>query len=870
MRLERLVVGGFGRLVSGLELDFAPGFNLVLAPNEGGKTTLSQFITAMFYGFGRRQGGSHRFQPWSGGQVGGELTYRLDSDQVFTISRHLVRRGEKLSLRDGGGQEVELGKRQPGELHLGLSRGAFLTVSRVELDDLQGAFSGRGKDGSQARQELKGFFFQEAATRGELANPVEVRESWQEEAAGLYSRDRRRGRADQGLVQELEQADKELAQARAEQEKARGVMEELRSLEAQAREAEAALARAVRALEQAQAARQRGELLQRRAQLQGEMAQLTAQGLADEATQLRARDLEQEAVRLQGEAKKARARAGRQKEQVAAPLDEEALATLDRRLVGLRARQGELERRGKELAAQEDRLRQRWGLEPAELVRLDQDLPTRLEAARQALARAREQAEARRQELEARGARPAELAWAWPLGLAGMGLGVLLLLAWWVGAPLAWAPQAGVAAVLAGLGLAVWGRLCRRRQEDWQEAHQGLAAARELVEAARRELDTLTATLGPEPARAPAPELAAALARARDLAAAREALARDEQDLTADLEEVLQELKTLGSRPGEEPEAALARLGREAAAAARVGEEVRRLEDQAREKEAQAQERRQELERLLADSGLADLAALAQAAQRSRQVRELAAQLAEVDQQLGGAPGPGESVDVQALARAEEQAGKDLEESQTHLRRLEAQRGQLQERLEQLKKRPQPAQLQARRDQIEQRRRDLARRHTVLLLAGALLQRAMDQFRLQAQPQLLVRAARYLEQASAGAYKWLGSDLFRPDMRKEPRISARRDQGRAEREAEDLSRGTRDQLYLCLRLALADEITQRGQAIPLILDDPLVNMDDTRLRASLEMLAALAPERQVLLMTCHQEQARLLERITRCQTLELA
>ncbi len=157
----------------------------------------------------------------------------------------------------------------------------------------------------------------------------------------------------------------------------------------------------------------------------------------------------------------------------------------------------------------------------------------------------------------------------------------------------------------------------------------------------------------------------------------------------------------------------------------------------------------------------------------------------------------------------------------------------------------------------------------MLLLAGALLQRAMDQFRLESQPQLLLRAARYLERASAGAYKWLGSDLFHPGAAKEPRISARRDRGRAEREAEELSRGTRDLLYLCLRLALADEITEQGQSVPLILDDPLVNMDDTRLRAGLELLAELAGERQVLLMTCHQQQAEMLARITPCRPLPL-
>ena len=61
------------------------------------------------------------------------------------------------------------------------------------------------------------------------------------------------------------------------------------------------------------------------------------------------------------------------------------------------------------------------------------------------------------------------------------------------------------------------------------------------------------------------------------------------------------------------------------------------------------------------------------------------------------------------------------------------------------------------------------------------------------------------------------------------------------------SDGTVDQLYLALRLAVAQELTPDA---PLILDDALVRFDDARLRSALEILKEEAQNKQVILFTC--------------------
>jgi uncharacterized protein YhaN len=67
-----------------------------------------------------------------------------------------------------------------------------------------------------------------------------------------------------------------------------------------------------------------------------------------------------------------------------------------------------------------------------------------------------------------------------------------------------------------------------------------------------------------------------------------------------------------------------------------------------------------------------------------------------------------------------------------------------------------------------------------------------------------------------------------------------------------LSQGARDQLYLALRLAVADLLSDDMQ-LPFIFDDPFLNWDETRLARMLQTLQALPDGRQVLLFSHRQE-----------------
>lgn len=64
-----------------------------------------------------------------------------------------------------------------------------------------------------------------------------------------------------------------------------------------------------------------------------------------------------------------------------------------------------------------------------------------------------------------------------------------------------------------------------------------------------------------------------------------------------------------------------------------------------------------------------------------------------------------------------------------------------------------------------------------------------------------------------------------------------------------LSRGARDELYLCLRVALVRMLSIDRLILPLIMDAPLVQVDQARKDLAMELLLELGRERQVILLT---------------------
>ena len=90
MKLCSLYIENFGGL-SGFEMDFEAGLTTLNRPNGFGKTTLAEFIRAMFYGFPRKtktreKSKRQKYTPWSGGKCGGNLVFEYEG-QRYRIER---------------------------------------------------------------------------------------------------------------------------------------------------------------------------------------------------------------------------------------------------------------------------------------------------------------------------------------------------------------------------------------------------------------------------------------------------------------------------------------------------------------------------------------------------------------------------------------------------------------------------------------------------------------------------------------------------------------------------------------------------------------------------------------------------------------
>ncbi len=71
-------------------------------------------------------------------------------------------------------------------------------------------------------------------------------------------------------------------------------------------------------------------------------------------------------------------------------------------------------------------------------------------------------------------------------------------------------------------------------------------------------------------------------------------------------------------------------------------------------------------------------------------------------------------------------------------------------------------------------------------------------------------------------------------------------------ESDYFSAGTVDQVYLALRLAIADWIDTSEDKMPILLDDALVQYDDERAKLAVSLLRELSGMRQIIMFTCHE------------------
>ncbi|KVS37966.1 ATP-binding protein [Burkholderia ubonensis] len=141
---------------------------------------------------------------------------------------------------------------------------------------------------------------------------------------------------------------------------------------------------------------------------------------------------------------------------------------------------------------------------------------------------------------------------------------------------------------------------------------------------------------------------------------------------------------------------------------------------------------------------------------------------------------------------------------------------------------------------------DAAEQYLEAATASRLLKWATDRYRDQKQGPMLKRAGEIFAGLTLGEFARLTVDTERTP----PALHAKRTKGTAV-EVTGMSEGTRDQLFLALRIAALELQLRNRTALPFVADDLFINFDDARAKAGLEALRDLSTRTQVLFLTHH-------------------
>ncbi len=180
------------------------------------------------------------------------------------------------------------------------------------------------------------------------------------------------------------------------------------------------------------------------------------------------------------------------------------------------------------------------------------------------------------------------------------------------------------------------------------------------------------------------------------------------------------------------------------------------------------------------------------------------------------------------------EAAQKLEAARSRLDRLRGQQAGLSRQED----------LEARQESLQQRVQKLEQWYRALGCAQEYLVMAQGELESRFAPRITAGAGAYLKTLTGGRYQRLLMD-------REMNLSAAAQKEGTALPAAWRSEGTVDQMYLALRLAVAQVLLPHA---PLILDDVFVRFDEGRLSAALELLSR--EQRQVIVFSCQEREKR--------------
>lgn len=291
----------------------------------------------------------------------------------------------------------------------------------------------------------------------------------------------------------------------------------------------------------------------------------------------------------------------------------------------------------------------------------------------------------------------------------------------------------------------------------------------------------------------------------------------------------------------------------------KMSDELRSLDEAAARADAEVQRVMEQLDgiernviALLLESGAATEKEFLERADVYKQRQHL---LHELDKIPVEPPEPGFLFDMRADdEEAFEAAQRELAELEQRLVEARHETGRVEERITMMEKSEERSRALSRQETILARIDEAAEQWAVLTLCRALLDETRKIYETERQPEVLRQASSFFAVMTEGRYTRVIAPLDGGEIQVERADSVRLS-------PQVLSRGTAEQLYLSMRLALVREYANHVDPLPVVFDDIFVNFDPERTRTSFKALAELCTTYQVLLFTCHPHLVQMVEEV---------
>ncbi|MDB6155907.1 MAG: hypothetical protein JWL90_4360 [Chthoniobacteraceae bacterium] len=206
-----------------------------------------------------------------------------------------------------------------------------------------------------------------------------------------------------------------------------------------------------------------------------------------------------------------------------------------------------------------------------------------------------------------------------------------------------------------------------------------------------------------------------------------------------------------------------------------------------------------------------------------------------------------DGVHLDQLSLDAERVTGQIAEYETRIGQLQTARGKFQTELSVMDGGEQAADALEQAQQAAAEIESLSTRYVRLRLAAGILRRQIERYREENQGPVVRRASELFPRLTRNSFSALKTGF---DEKDRPVLQGVRASGE-EVSVTGMSEGTRDQLFLALRLASLERQMEGSEPVPFVLDDILMSFDDDRARDTLRVLADLCSRTQVLFFTHH-------------------